>query len=426
MGAGTPPDAGLALLADTGRLLSKPPVTGELAAAIAELAVPAIADCCVVALPAQRGRVTWWRHSSGSGGDHGRIGLGALAALPGLAEVFTEPDRAKSVLLTTCAPSGWPLPPGFTVAGDVQVVPMLDPAGQGDRPIAVLILLHGAPNPPGRLDTDLVGEFADRAGAALANAIRFAEQAQLTTGLESSLLPAPLPTIPGVKLAAGYRPASTGLRVGGDFYEVYPRQPDRTETDDPVVFALGDACGHGPEAASLAGHVRSCLGALRLIESTPGKLLTLLNHAIRTTSASRFTTAVVGAMTARPEGGVRLAIGCAGHPSPLVRRNDRQVETLRVTGGLIGIFPEVRFGEVEIELAPGEICLLYSDGLTEARRAGDPGDQFGSDRLAELVAAHGEDTLEALIDAVLDELERWLAGHPHDDMTLLAIQADPE
>jgi serine phosphatase RsbU (regulator of sigma subunit) len=419
---------GLALLAATGRLLRKPPVPGEIAAAIVALAVPTLADCAVVVLPPQRGRVAWWRHhiesaEAGTRTAEGRIGQGALTTMPGLSELFTDPDGGKSVLMTTCTAGGWPLPAGFTPNSDVLVVPLVDPASDPVRPLAALVLLQCASDDTEPIDLDLVSEFGARVGAALGNAIRFAEQTFLTAGLESSLLPAPLPTLPGVRLAAGYRPASTGLSVGGDFYEVYPQQD---EPDSPVVFALGDACGHGPEAASLAGHVRSCLGALRLVETGPAKLLGLLNHAIRTTSASRFTTAVVGTMVPAGNGSVRLVLGCAGHPAPLIRRADGRVEEVAATGGLIGIFPDVRFTEAKVVLEPGDICLLYSDGLTEARRAGDPAEQFGTERLGELLGELGGATAADLVDAVEADVDRWLAGYSHDDLTLLAIQAVPE
>jgi phosphoserine phosphatase RsbU/P len=192
------------------------------------------------------------------------------------------------------------------------------------------------------------------------------------------------------------------------------------------VFALGDACGHGPEAASLAGHVRSCLGALRLVEDSPDRLLVLLNQAIRTTSGSRFTTAVLGNLTVREDGHVRLVLGCAGHPAPLVVRATGAVEEIIVTGGLLGVFPEVQFDRAEVTLAPGELCLLYSDGVTEARRGDAGAEQFGSERLRAVVRTHAADRADALVDAVHTELDRWLAGRNHDDITLLAIQAAPD
>jgi serine phosphatase RsbU (regulator of sigma subunit) len=164
---------------------------------------------------------------------------------------------------------------------------------------------------------------------------------------------------------------------------------------------------------------------LCLVEQEPSRLLSLLNQAIRPTSGSRFTTAVVGRV-ALDGPTVRLTIGRAGHPPPLVLRTDGTVEDLMVTGGLLGVFPDVEFEQVEVVLAANETCLVYSDGVLEARRSDEEGEQFGLDRLRRLLVDYRTTDAAELVDGVHGEVMRWLAGRHHDDITLLAIQAGPE
>ncbi|HEX9337336.1 MAG TPA: PP2C family protein-serine/threonine phosphatase, partial [Pseudonocardiaceae bacterium] len=146
---------------------------------------------------------------------------------------------------------------------------------------------------------------------------------------------------------------------------------------------------------------------------------------IRPTSGSRFTTAVVGRVERVDGAGVRLSVGRAGHPPPLVLRSDGTVEDLMVPGGLLGVFPDVEFDQAEITLARDETCFVYSDGVLEARHGGEEGEQFGLDRLREVLAGYRGATADELVDGVHDEVVAWLAGRHHDDITLLAIQADP-
>lgn len=416
--AGPPPDpdAAVGLPAGLGLLAEEPLVPERVADAIAALAVPALADCAVVVLPAVRGRFDWWRHAADGVAERGRVNQEAVRAVPGLLDLVTELAPAGGAVALDDFDGGWLPPRNFGPVRGVLLVPLAGPSG---APGALILLNRDCPDqaPP---DRALVAEFVRRAGAALGAALRLREQTDVADGLQSSLLPRPLPAVPGVRFAAVYRPARSGLRVGGDFYDVHPQD------DGSTVFALGDACGHGPDAASLAGHVRSCLGALRLVERAPDRLLTLLNRAISTTSGSRFTTAVVGGLVVGDDRRVRLELASAGHPAPLVLRAGGAVEEVVVAGGLLGVFPDVRFDRTAVVLAPTEVCLVYSDGVTEARRGDAGGEQFGTERLRAIVRDHAGAPADDLVDAVHTELDGWLAGRNHDDITLLAIQAEPE
>ncbi|MFF7164898.1 SpoIIE family protein phosphatase [Streptomyces sp. NPDC008086] len=233
--------------------------------------------------------------------------------------------------------------------------------------------------------------------------------------LQQSLLPADLPTVPGVECAAYYHTASS-LELGGDFYDLFPL------ADERFAFFLGDVCGKGPQAAAVTSLVRYTLRTAALHDSDPEAVLSTLNAALleRYTSGDpRYCTAVFGIL--EPAGEtvtVRLASG--GHPPTLILRADGRAEYLPTPGGLlIGAFREASFITVRTALHPGDTLLLYTDGLTEAR-TGENEDLYGYDALqsfaTDLAPAHPRSVIDAFIGL--------LAGFGDgldDDTALLAL-----
>ncbi|MEU4745397.1 PP2C family protein-serine/threonine phosphatase, partial [Actinosynnema sp. NPDC023658] len=235
--------------------------------------------------------------------------------------------------------------------------------------------------------------------------------------LRANLLPTPLPEVPGAALAGVYEPAHRQAMIGGDFYDVHPRE------DGSAAFVLGDVAGNGLEAAAHSGRVRQSLHTLLVVEQRPAQLLHLLNAALRAAGSRLFTTLVVGTMVPVQAGGLRLTLAAGGHPAPLVLRGDGRVDEVAVRGGIVGVLPEVRFHQTAVVLAPGDTLLLYSDGLTEARKYGDRQELFGDARLKAALA----DCAGLSAAAVSDHLRRvafdWLGPADHDDLTLLVVQA---
>jgi serine phosphatase RsbU (regulator of sigma subunit) len=289
---------------------------------------------------------------------------------------------------------------------------------------------------PAAAEEDLLVSYVARVGTALAAAALHEEQAHLGAVLQESLAAPRLPETPGVDWGAAYRPARETLRVGGDFYEVVATDGRRsvqtsTPRGEPVpgegrsAFLLGDVCGKGIEAAVLSGRVRQSWHALRLLEDRPGHLLPLLNTALLDAAATRdegprFATMVVGDAQPQDDGTVALRLASGGHPPPLVLRADGEVETVPVAGMLVGGIREARFGEAEVLLRPGDTCLLYSDGVVEARGAGD---FFGEERLAASLPRCAGAPAAVLCEHLEQTVVSWLDGHDHDDVALLAIQA---
>ncbi len=138
--------------------------------------------------------------------------------------------------------------------------------------------------------------------------------------------------------------------------------------------------------------------------------------------APRFVTLVFGTATPLPSGGVRLVLAGGGHLPPLVVRGDR-VEQVDIGGMLAGAVPDARFRARTVDLAPGESCVLYTDGVTEALGGVDGRQVFGEERLATVLA--GCDVLPApgIADRVVQHVTQWLATGHHDDIAVLVVQA---
>lgn len=271
-------------------------------------------------------------------------------------------------------------------------------------------------------EAELVTEYASRVGAALASVALYREQVHLGSVLQESLAPPPLPPGSAALFGAAYRPARESLRVGGDFYEVVP--PTAAD-ENTTAFLLGDVCGKGIEAAVLSGRVRQSLHALRLLERRPRTLLELLNTALLDAAAvhgetPRFATMVLGDATPRADGSLLLRLATGGHPPPLVVRADGRVDTVDVVGTLVGALRDAVFGEAEVVLEPGDTCLIYSDGVTEARG---PAGFFGEERLADVVTECGGAPPPVACERIVQLLSEWLDGRDHDDIAVLAVQA---
>ncbi|MDQ1696754.1 MAG: hypothetical protein QOJ03_2107 [Frankiaceae bacterium] len=271
-------------------------------------------------------------------------------------------------------------------------------------------------------EADLVGAqvLADVAAAYLFNA-RAREDArdlartsaELAATLQESLLPPELPLVPGMSIAARWRPGRGGTLVSGDFYDVFPLPNGRWGT------VIGDVVGHGAQAATLAAVARYTLRTLAVLQASPGRVLDGLNDTVLgRAEPERFLSAVYLTTRSRSHGvDVRLVRG--GHPAPLVRRRNGTVEVLDAPGMLLGCMLDPGLKEIRLVLHTGDLLLLYSDGVTEARR----GDlQFGEDRLRVLLASSLPDP-QTIVDATIEAVVDFCAEGLADDVTVLALMA---
>ncbi|WP_328321578.1 PP2C family protein-serine/threonine phosphatase [Streptomyces sp. NBC_00388] len=232
--------------------------------------------------------------------------------------------------------------------------------------------------------------------------------------LQQSLLPAELPTVPGLEASSHYHIASPDL-LGGDFYDLFPLGADRW------AFFLGDVCGKGPQAAAVTSLTRYTLRAAALHDPDPINVLTTLNTVLHERYASgeaRYCTAIFGVL--RPgSDGVSVHLASGGHPSALIQRADGSAHFLPTPGGmLIGALPQAQFTPASTRLAPGDTLLLYTDGLTEAR-VGPERDLYGDDALHAFTASVPPAGPKALIAALTGLLTSF--DGLDDDTALLAL-----
>ncbi|WCN80483.1 SpoIIE family protein phosphatase [Micromonospora sp. LH3U1] len=409
-----------AFLAQAGSRLGLSLRRDQVLLATTTLAVPYLADVAVTlprpAAPAEP-HARWIRYADGEPAP--------VAGLAGSALTSTVPGLAEALAGGLAEPSPWLdaqpaelaalLPPGFGPPGMVLVSPMPSAGGSAG---ALLLIRRAGRAGFNRRDTELAREFAARAGAALATADLHGEQAHLARVLQTSLLPPELPNVPGVTLAGGYRAAEDTLRIGGDFYEVFPHPRG-------ALFALGDVCGRGVGAAVLTGRVRQSLQTLRLVEQRPLELVQLLNQALfdapDAARRSQFTTLLLGSLERGPAG-VDVRIAGGGHPAPLLVTTDGTVTPVPVGGMPVGALTAARFAEARVHLDPGDLLLAYTDGVTEARGPRDAA-TFGEARLRATLAAAAGQPPAALIDRVLQAVDDWLDGQAHDDIAMLAVCA---
>ncbi len=387
----------------------------------AELAAGQLADAAVVVAPAGRRRMTLTGAVAGDAPREKSLPAAAdVEEVPGLAEALAGFPPVPSRWVDPALAPQWLLPPGFGELGSLVVTPL---PGNG-VPAGALVLLRRAGSPAFTEDEEVFARvFAARAGAAISAAVLYADKNDTTEILQRDLLPPPLAPVEGLDLEGAYRPARAVERIGGDFYDVHPCTFGEGEEGTFVV--LGDVCGKGPGAAVLTGRIRNTLTALRQVESRHDRLLRLLNDTLlrRQGADARFATMVLADATPLGHGRVGLRLTSAGHPAPLILRGDGRVEEAETRGTLIGVVPSVTSTTWETVLEPGETCLLFSDGVTEARGGASGNEMFGTQRLSGALAECARMPVRAVVERVEMLTAQWLGGNEHDDIALLAVGA---
>ncbi|MFD3750379.1 PP2C family protein-serine/threonine phosphatase [Streptomyces cyaneofuscatus] len=384
-------------------------------AATARLAAGFLADAAVVVAPAAGRRLPVTRAVQGQDVTQDMI-VADPSDVPGLAEALRGFPPVPSRWIDPTSLPEWLVPDGFgTTVGSVVVTPL---PGHG-VPAGALILLR-ADTRNGFSDTEetFARLFAARAGAALSAARLYAEQHSITRTLMRDLLPPRLHRVHGVEFAGGYRPSSTHERVGGDFYDVHPGPT----ASDPSLVVLGDVYGKGLDAAVLTGKIRNTLQALMPMADDHERVLQLLNGALLNADNTRFATLVLASVL-RTENQVHLRLTSAGHPAPLVVRDDGRVDEVPTRGSLVGALDQVSARTLETSLLPGDTCLLYTDGITEALGGPLGGELFGEERLKRALAECGGMPGDAVVEHIRMLTAQWLGDGGHDDLAVVAITA---
>jgi PAS domain S-box-containing protein len=263
-------------------------------------------------------------------------------------------------------------------------------------------------------DVELAQELARRCATAIENARLYSERAYIARTLQQSLLPVELPDIPGIEVAARFRPTGEGNEVGGDFYDLF-------ETGNRGwTVVMGDVCGKGPDAAAVTALARYTLRAAAMRERLPSRSLSVLNEALlRQRDDRRFCT-VTYAYVEKLDHGARAGISSGGHPLPLLLRADGSVDAVGAPGTLLGVVPDPDLEDRAVTLEPGDALVLYTDGVIETRASSNGVlDERGLAELIATCAGRDADTIAAMVEqaAVLSQ-----NGRPRDDIAVLVLR----
>jgi serine phosphatase RsbU (regulator of sigma subunit) len=225
--------------------------------------------------------------------------------------------------------------------------------------------------------------------------------------IQAHFLPRHTPAYPSLDCAAG---ALSTEPVGGDYYD-FVKSRGRV-----LTLAVGDAAGHGVPAALVGVWAQACFRGEARRGSRPGQVLAALNRELVSMDQPESFVALVCAQVEVPT--ARLHYSNAGLTPPLLRRRDGRCETLAESGVLLGVTPEAVYEDAVVDLKAGDIVVLHTDGLTEARR----GDElFGPERVAEALHRVAEKRAAEIVRALMTEVQAF-ADHPLDDLTVVVIK----
>ena len=243
---------------------------------------------------------------------------------------------------------------------------------------------------------------------------RLEQEVQLARRIQIALLPATLPQPAGWQVHAGNVP-SRG--VSGDFYKLVQR------ADGELVMLVADVSGKGIGAALLTGALEALTAAALESGDEPAAVCARVSRLLwERTPVEKYATLFLGFLDTA-SGLLRYAN--AGHCPGLLVRAGGASEWLHSTGMPIGIIEHGSFDQAEAVLAPGDLLMVYTDGLTEAENGGD--EEYGTERLRQVVVAQRELPLGGVAAAVDTDLEGFAQGTPfHDDRTLVLVRRRPE
>jgi serine phosphatase RsbU (regulator of sigma subunit) len=229
--------------------------------------------------------------------------------------------------------------------------------------------------------------------------------------IQTTFLPTKDPEVPGFDIAGLNLPYS---EVGGDYFDFI------SVLDDQLGIAICDVAGKGIPAAILMASFRASMLAEIRNQFTLRTVIAKVNGLLtESTDQGKFVTAFYGLLDTKNS---VFTFVNAGHNPPILRRSDGSIEPLLEGGLALGILPDSRYEERPVSLRPGDILLLYTDGVSEAADAS--GEQFGTDRLEELLAELKDRGARQIVDAVLDRVIRFVGGPGElsDDLTVVCLK----
>ncbi len=298
------------------------------------------------------------------------------------------------------------LAPFLAKGSSAAVVPIATPG----EVIGTLTIVSFDPGRPITRETlDTVLSISAQAALAIDNGRLYQQQKEFADTMRRSLLPQSHPELQGLEIGEVYQP-SARVDVGGDVYDFLELGGDR------LAVVLGDVTGHGIEAAADMAMAKFVFRSLAREHSEPADFLSSANDVVvDEIAAGKFITMIYLVVNAA-NGSV--AVGCAGHPAPLLVAPDGSVEQIHVGGLALGVEPGQTYEETAATIERGGALVVYTDGVIEARR---DGEFYGVERLIELVGASLQQPAAEIAHIVMEDC-REFAGDLADDCALVVIK----
>ena len=322
----------------------------------------------------------------------------------------------------------------YTVMGFRSVLAV--PVARSNQRIGALLVNTRAPRHFDDDEIRLMQLMANQAAIAIEQA-RLQERAmaeqqlrkelEVARQIQTSFLPRQLPNLAGWEFAAHYAAAR---EVGGDFYDFIPlRDPSERPASMPGSFLEGcnllgmviaDVSDKGVPAALFMALCRTLVRAVTISGRSPAEAIQRANELILSDSQTdQFITLFYGALDPQA---ATLRFVNAGHNPPLLARVDAgDILSLYAPGMVLGIMHPIRLVESEVRFEPGDVLLMYTDGITDARNA--DGEEFGIERLTRLLLVNRQRPVQELVEVIVQAIDNFVGGREaFDDMTLVALK----
>ncbi len=240
--------------------------------------------------------------------------------------------------------------------------------------------------------------------------IKMQEEVALAAKIQSDLLPREFPKLPDYEIVGKNIPAQV---VGGDYFDFVAMEDGRWS------ICLGDVSGKGLPASLLMANTQATLRSQTLMNSHPKESIERSNTLLfRSTGPEKFVTLFYGVLDPDKN---QLSYCNAGHDNPFLLKATGDVHRLGTGGLVLSIMESSPYEEETVAMNPGDVFVLYSDGITESMNSGQ--EQFGEDRLLAVLKEHQKSSAQELLDQIIKSAKEHAGKEPQaDDMTVVVVK----